>query len=241
MIEKKIVDAKKQEFEIKEFVKAKVGKGKISDIKIERTPIGEKIIIITAKPGLVIGRGGEIIQEINDLLKKKFKLENPQIEVSEPLEPVFDAQGVADQIALTLEKFGPLGFKLIAYKELEKLMRAGALGAEIRLNGKLPSERAKSWRFAFGYLKKTGANENIVNSAKATAFTKPGAIGIKVAIVPKGRKMPDKIEVNYEVVEKELKERIIEAEEELKKKGEKAKEKEEGKKRNTKKEKKEKK
>lgn len=239
MIEKKFVDAKKQEFEIKEFVKAKMGKGKISDIKIERTPIGEKIIIITAKPGLVIGRGGEIIQEINDLLKKKFRLENPQIEVSKPIEPVFDAQGIADQIALSLEKFGPLSFKLIAYKELEKLMRAGAPGAEIRLNGKLPSERAKSWRFAFGYLKKTGANENLVNSAKSTAFTKPGAIGIKVAIVPKGRKMPDKIEINYEVVEKELKERIVEAEEELKKEEEKAKEK--GKKRNTKKEKKEKK
>lgn len=221
MIEKKFVDAKKQEFEIKEFIKMKVGKGKVSDVKIERTPIGEKIVIITAKPGLVIGRGGEIIQEITDLLKKKFKLENPQIEVSEILDPVFDAQGIADQIALALEKFGPLSFKLIAYKELEKLAKAGALGAEIRLSGKLPSERAKSWRFAFGYLKKTGANEEIVNRAKATAFTKPGVIGVKVAVVPKGKKMPDKIEINYELVEKELKEKIIESEEELKKEKEK--------------------
>ncbi|MEM4152928.1 MAG: 30S ribosomal protein S3 [Candidatus Pacearchaeota archaeon] len=221
MIEKKFVEAKKQEFEIKEFIKMKVGKGKVSDVKIERTPIGEKIVIITAKPGLVIGRGGEIIQEITDLLKKKFKLENPQIEVSEILDPVFDAQGIADQIALALEKFGPLSFKLIAYKELEKLAKAGALGAEIRLSGKLPSERAKSWRFAFGYLKKTGANEEIVNRAKATAFTKPGVIGVKVAIVPKGKKIPDKIEINYELIEKELKEKIIESEEELKKEKEK--------------------
>ncbi|MCX8194192.1 MAG: 30S ribosomal protein S3 [Candidatus Pacearchaeota archaeon] len=241
MIEKKFVEAKKQEFEIKEFVKMKVGKGKVSDVKIERTPIGEKIVVITAKPGLVIGRGGELIQEINDLLKKRFKLENPQIEVSELPDPVFDAQGIADQIALTLEKFGPLSFKLIAYKELEKLAKAGALGAEIRLNGKLPSERAKSWRFAFGYLKKTGANEEIVNSAKATAFTKPGAIGIKVSVVPKGRKMPDKIEINYELVEKELKEKIKETEEEIKREEEKIKENKEAKKRKTMKEKKEKK
>lgn len=229
MIEKKFVEAKKQEFEVKEFIKAKLGKGKISDVKIERTPIGEKIVIITPKPGLVIGRGGEIIQEINESLKKKFKLENPQIEVSEVIEPVFDAQTVADQIAIALEKFGPLSFKLIAYQELEKINKAGALGAEIRLSGKLPSERAKSWRFSFGYLMKTGGSAHIVNSAKATAFTKPGTIGVKVSIVPKGTKIPDKIEINHELIEKELKEKIIEATEELEKKEKKEeKEKEEG-------------
>ena len=43
MIEKKIIEAKKQEFAVKEFVKKWIGKGKISDIKIERTPVGEKI------------------------------------------------------------------------------------------------------------------------------------------------------------------------------------------------------
>jgi len=242
MIEKKFVEAKMQEFMIKEFIKAKIGKGKVSDVRIERTPIGEKIIIVTAKPGLVIGRGGEVIQELHDALKKKFKLENPQIEVSEITEPIFDAQTVADQIALALEKFGPLSFKLIAYHELERIAKAGALGAEIRLSGKLPSERAKSWRFAFGYLKKTGGSLNIVNSAKATAFTRPGVIGIKVSIVPKNAKIPDKIELNHELIEKELKEKTAEAEKEIegKIKEEKEERKEEkktmeGKKKNTKK------
>jgi len=220
MIEKKFVEAKLQEYMIKEFIRSTLGKGKVSDIKIERTPIGEKIIIFTAKPGLVIGRGGEIIQELSDSLKKKFKLENPQIEVSEIAEPIFDAQTVADQIALALEKFGPLSFKLIAYRELEKINKAGALGAEIRLSGKLPSERAKSWRFAFGYLLKTGARRDIVSKAKSTAFTKPGVIGVKVAIVPKSAKIPDKIEINHELIERILKERIAGAEKELKEKKE---------------------
>ena len=193
MIEKKFIEEKKQQFEIKEFIKKKVGKGKISEVKIERTPVGEKIVIITPKPGLVIGRGGEIIRQINESLKKEFKLENPQIEVSELQEPIFDAQSVADNIALSLERFGPLSFKLIAYRELDRIAKAGALGAEIRLNGRLPSERARSWRFAFGYLNKTGASSEIVKRATVKAFTKPGVVGVKVAIVPKGTKIPDKI------------------------------------------------
>ncbi|MGB9708350.1 MAG: 30S ribosomal protein S3 [Candidatus Pacearchaeota archaeon] len=233
MMEKKFVEAKMQEHAIKEFIKAKIGKGKVSDVKIERTPIGEKIIIATAKPGLVVGRGGEIIRELHDSLKKRFKLENPQVEVSEIMDPIFDAQTVADQIALALEKFGPLSFKLVAYHEMERIARAGALGAEIRLGGKLPSERAKNWRFAFGYLKKTGGSLNIVNSAKATAFTRPGSIGVKVSIVPKNAKIPDKIEINHELIEKELKEKIYQAETEFEKKTKEEKEKierEEGKK-----------
>jgi len=204
MIEKKFVEAKKQEFEMKEFIKKFVGKGKVSGVKIERTPVGEKIIIITAKPGLVIGRGGEVIHKINDLLKDRFKLENPQIEIFEIQEPIFDAQTVADNIALSFEKFGPLSFKLIAYRELDRIIKAGALGAEIRLNGRLPSDRARSWRFAFGYLNKTGATAEIVRRAQSNAFTRPGVVGVKVAIVSKDTKIPDKIEINKHVVEEEL-------------------------------------
>lgn len=196
MIGRKFIEAKKQEFEIKEFVRLKFGKGKISDIKIERTPVGEKIIIHTTKPGLIIGRRGVVINEINETLKNKFNLENPQIEIAEIAEPFFDAQTVADNIALLLERFGPLRFKIIAYRELEKVIKVGALGVEIVLSGKLPSERAKTWRFSYGYLKKTGENKGIVKSAKATAETSPGTIGVKVSIIPKGVKIPDKIDLS---------------------------------------------
>lgn len=201
MIEKKFVEAKKQEFEIKEFIKNKFGKGKISDVKMERTPIGEKIIIYTAKKGLIIGKAYENIQELVSTLKKKFKLENPQIDVVE-IDPEFDAQTIADRIALALERLGPLSFKLIAYRELERLAKAGALGAEIRLSGKLPSERAKSWLFSFGYLKKTGEPRYIVKKAKAVAETKPGVVGIKVSVVPPDAKIPDKIEIKQEEIDK---------------------------------------
>jgi small subunit ribosomal protein S3 len=195
MIEKKFIAMKKIELEIKEFIKEMLGKGKISNIKIERTPVGERIIIYTSKPGFIIGKKGEAIQDLTSLLKKKFALENPRLEIAEIEKVEFDAKSVADQIALSLERFGAGSFKIIAYKALERIKDAGALGAEIVLSGKLPSEKAKSWRFSFGYLQKTG-EINIVNSAESTAQTKPGTIGVKVSIVPAGAVIPDRIELD---------------------------------------------
>ncbi|MBU4308696.1 MAG: KH domain-containing protein, partial [Nanoarchaeota archaeon] len=147
MEERNVVRLKKEEFSIREQIKKNLGKGKISRVKIEYTPVGEKIVIATCKPGLVIGRGGEKIEELTKMLKKRFKLENPHIEIDEIKEPEFDAQITADDIALSLERFGPLKFKVVAYRTLERIIKAGALGVEIRLSGKLPSSRAKTWRF----------------------------------------------------------------------------------------------
>ena len=56
---------------------------KISRLDIEYTPVGEKIIIYTPRPGLVIGRRGEKIEELTEVLKKRFKLENPHVEIDE--------------------------------------------------------------------------------------------------------------------------------------------------------------
>jgi small subunit ribosomal protein S3 len=200
MEERKIVGFKKDEFAVKEYIKKSIGKGKISKVRIEYTPIGEKIIISTSRPGLVIGRGGERIEELTRFLKTRFKLENPNIEIDEIRNPDLDAQLVADEIAIGLEKFGPLKFKVIAYKTLQKIMNVGALGTEIRLSGKLPSSRAKTWRFAQGYLKKTGDSAKVVDRAQARAETKPGTVGIKVGILTPDAKLKDTIVVNDELI-----------------------------------------
>lgn len=208
MIERKIVADKKNEYITKEYVKKVLGKGKVSDIKIERTPIGERIIVLTTRPGVIIGGRGENIKNLTNILQKKFKLENPKIEVSEILNPEFDAKNVADEIATSLERFGPSSFKTRAYSSLERLKSAGALGAEIVLSGKLPSEKARTWRFSYGYLQKTGEIK-IVNKAEAVAFTRPGVIGIKVSIVPKDAILADKINTNMpqEIIEEAIKEK----------------------------------
>nr|AGT99758.1 30S ribosomal protein S3 [uncultured organism]AJS11676.1 30S ribosomal protein S3 [uncultured archaeon] len=196
MEEKKFVKFKQDELGIKEYVKHSLGKGRISDVSIEYTPVGEKIIIATSRPGLVIGRKGEKIDELTYVLRKRFNLDNPHIEIKEITNEALDAQLVADSIAIQIERKGSLKFKIIAYKMLESIMRAGALGAELALSGKLPSERAKTWRFTQGYLKKTGDPSKVVQKAIAQAKTNMGVIGIKVSILPPNAHIHDQIKVN---------------------------------------------
>ena len=198
MEEKKFVGVRKDEYNLKLFVKRMFGKGKISKIKIEYTPVGEKIIVSTHKPGWIIGKKGEKIAELTEILKKRFKMENPHVDIEEIIHPEFDAQLLADGIALTLERFGAARYKSASYRVLSQIKKAGALGAELRVSGRLPSERARVWRFTFGYLKKTGDSSNLVDIAFATAITKQGVVGIKVSVLAPDVKLDDRIEVNEE-------------------------------------------
>lgn len=201
MEEKKFVGVRKEEYNIREFVKRMFGMGKVSKVKIEYTPVGEKIIVSTHKPGLIIGKKGEKIAELTDILKKKFKMENPHIDLDEISRWEFDAQLVADDLALTLERFGSMKYKSASYKSLSRIKALGARGAEIKVSGRLPSERARTWRFAFGYLMKTGDSAFIVDRAESVAKTTQGVVGIKVAILAPEKKMVDQIIVNDEMIQ----------------------------------------
>ena len=213
MEEKKFVSFKKEELGVKEYIKRALGKGKISHVIIEYTPIGEKIIISTSKPGLIIGRRGERIDKLTSVLKRKLNLDNPHIDIREITEPLLDAQLVADEIALLLERKGSLKFKVIAYKMLQEIMKTGALGAELVLSGKLPSDRARTWRFSQGYLKKTGEPSKVVDFAQSQAITKLGSVGITVRILSPNAVIHDKIEINDRIKDKikeEIPDKIIE-------------------------------
>jgi len=217
MDERKFVNVRKEEYNIRQFVKKTFGKGKVSHVKIEYTPVGEKIIITTHKPGLIIGKSGESIARLTEVLKKRFKMENPHVDIDEIMKPEFDSQIIADEIALSLERFGSMRFKSISYKMLTRIKKAGALGCEIRVSGKLPSDRAKSWRFAFGYLKKTGDCSKVVDRAMSVAETKQGVIGIKVSILAPDAKIHDQINVNEDLLN-QVKRNVAFKEEEPKKK-----------------------
>ena len=71
MEEKKFVNFKKEELGVKEYIKGILGKGKISSINIEYTPVGERIVISTSRPGLIIGKRGEKIDELTRVMKRK--------------------------------------------------------------------------------------------------------------------------------------------------------------------------
>jgi len=196
MIERKIVAQKKKEHQIQEMIAKNVKGSGYSHTKLQRTPLGEKIIIHAARPGLIVGRKGQNITKLTKNLKNIFELENPQIEISEVEKINLDANVVAGSIAESLEKFGTARFKGIMHKTMEDVMNSGALGIEIIISGKIPGARAKSWRVYSGYLKKCGDIAIAgVNKAKVKAVIKTGVVGVKVSIMPPDIKLPDKIQL----------------------------------------------
>jgi small subunit ribosomal protein S3 len=194
LIERKFISQKMKEFAILEFISNNLKKVGHSYTKLQRTPLGEKIIIYASRPGLIVGRKGQSIKDLTRTLKKRFELENPQIEINEVENPNLDAQIVAERIAGLLERFGTTKFKAIGHKTMTDVMNSGALGIEIHISGKIPSSRAKSWRFYQGYLKKCGdvALEG-VRKAYASAKLKSGIVGVQVAIMPPDIDLPDEI------------------------------------------------
>ncbi len=196
MIEKKIVREKFLEYKIKDFIINKFSDVPIDKVILEKTPLGERITINTATPGLIIGSRGANIANLVNTIKKHFNLENPQIKINDLKNPLLSASAVASKIANNLAKFGSTRFKLTGYKMVESVMRAGAQGVEIKLSGKLPSARAKSWRFVKGFVKKTGyASDFYVDKAIKSVCLKTGVIGIQVEIMKKDIVLPQKIEI----------------------------------------------
>ena len=74
MIERQFITQKIKEFQIQEFIAKQLGNSGYSHIEIKKTPLGEKIIIYTSRPGLVVGRKGENIRKLTETLKDKFKM-----------------------------------------------------------------------------------------------------------------------------------------------------------------------
>jgi len=194
MIEKKFVEQNIKEHQIQEFISQNLKNVGHSHTKLQRTPLGEKIIIFTSHPGLVVGRKGDNIKDLTQALKKEFQLENPQIEISEIENPNLDAQIVAERIASTLEKFGSNKFKGVGHKMMSDVMNSGALGVEILISGKIPGARAKTWRFYQGYLKKCGdVAISGVHEADVYSQLKSGTVGVKVKIMTPDVKLPDRM------------------------------------------------
>ena len=202
MIERQIVAQKLKEKQIEEFVFSYLGRVSCSHIMMQRTPLGEKISVYTSRPGLIVGKKGANIKKLTDLLKTKFNMENPQLEVVEITNPFVDAASVTRSLISGFERFGPKRFKAMAYRALDDALKAGARGIEIVIGGRgVPSERAKSWRFSAGYLKKSGdISANYVDRSYEYCNLRSGTIGIKVSILHPEVVLPDDIKIKDQIV-----------------------------------------
>jgi len=146
------------------------------------------------RPGLVIGRGGATVKILSKNLEERFGLPNPQISVAEIEVPELNPYVMASRIASALER--GVHFRRAGFWALNQIMRAGALGAEIIISGKLRTDRARSEKFRDGYLPKSGdpAIKNL-KKANVNVQLKQGVFGVKVTILPPDATFPDKIEI----------------------------------------------
>jgi small subunit ribosomal protein S3 len=182
-IEKIFVKEGIKEADIEEYLEKKFEKAGYSHSKIERTPLGTRIIIYAHKPGLVIGRSGRKIDEIAEEIRKKFGFENPLIDVKEIENPFLDPHIIAKRIARALEK--GINYKKVCNYYVERVMEAGAIGVLIRVSGKLiGKERSHSQKFKAGFIAHSGDYaERLVKVGRAQAMLKVGIVGVEVRIM----------------------------------------------------------
>ncbi len=200
-IKQKFVANNKKKPQIEEFLMKHFEKYGYSHSDIRKTHMGMDIIIYANKPGLIIGRGGENINDMSDRLKKEFNFENVRIDVQEVSNPYLNSKIVGEEIKSALER--GLNVRKIGNIMLKKVIESGAVGCELRLAGKLGSAKARVQRFNSGYMKYSGDTaKKYVDYAKVSAITKAGKIGIKVRIMKEYPEAKIK-EIKEVVIEKE--------------------------------------
>jgi small subunit ribosomal protein S3 len=148
-------------------------------------------------------------------------MENVQVEVNEIENPWLDAAVMASRLARQLER--GVRFRRMAYWIIRRVMRAGAIGCEIIVKGKLSSRRARYQKFKQGTIAKTGEpSDAFVDEADDRAVLKPGVIGIKVLIMRPDAKLPGVINIKppkpkkpeeIELIKKPEEEKVSEEEE----------------------------
>ena len=190
-----------QRTKIDEFFHEELSRAGYGGMDVAKTPMGTQIQLKAEKPGMVIGKGGKNIRKITTQLEERFSLEDPQIDVQEVDEPDLNAQIVADRLANALER--GWYFRKAGHTTIDRIMDAGALGAEIVLSGKVTGARSRVEKFNRGYIKHNGEPaEAIVDRGTGVAVMKLGTIGVQVRIIPPNAQLPDDFEV-YEDVDVE--------------------------------------
>ncbi|MDQ2049754.1 30S ribosomal protein S3 [Natronolimnohabitans sp. A-GB9] len=210
--EQQFIENGLQRSQIDEFFQEELGRAGYGGMDVAKTPMGTQIVLKAEKPGMVIGKGGENIRKITTALEEQFDLEDPQIDVQEVEEPDLNARIVADRLANALER--GWYFRKAGHTTIDRIMEAGALGAEIVLSGKVTGARSRVEKFNRGYIKHNGEPaEEVVDHGQGVAVMKLGTIGVDVKIIPPGAELPDDFEIQEDVDPEELVPEAVEANE----------------------------
>jgi small subunit ribosomal protein S3 len=176
---KKYADKLVEDEKIRTYLNARLPKASISKIIIERTLKLITVTINTARPGIIIGKGGQEVDKLKEELKKITKKE-VQINIFEIKRPELDAQLVADGIARQIE--GRISFRRAAKMSIASAMRMGAEGIKVLVSGRLGgAEMARSEGYKEGRTPLHTLRADI-DYALSEAHTTYGRIGVKVWI-----------------------------------------------------------
>ncbi|MDQ2087587.1 30S ribosomal protein S3 [Herbivorax sp. ANBcel31] len=175
-----------EDFKIRKFIKKKLYTAGISRIEIERAASKIKLNVHTAKPGLVIGKGGSGIDELRRQLEKLTK-KNILINITEVKTPELNSQIVSENIAMQLER--RISFRRAMKQAMSRTMKLGAKGIKTQVSGRLGgAEIARVEHYHVGTIPLQTLRAD-VDYGFAEADTTYGKIGVKVWIY-KGEVLP---------------------------------------------------
>lgn len=169
-----------EDYKIRRYLEARLSKGGISKIYIERTLKLVTVTITTARPGLIIGKGGSEVDKLKEELKK-LTGKDIQINIFEIKRPELDAVLVADSIAKQIEN--RISYRRAVKMSIASTMRMGAEGIKVQISGRLNgAEMARSENFKEGRIPLSTFRADI-DYHIAEANTTYGKLGVKVWIM----------------------------------------------------------
>ncbi|MCR4961276.1 MAG: 30S ribosomal protein S3 [Lachnospiraceae bacterium] len=178
-----------EDYNIRKYLKKKLYAAGISKIEIERASDRVKVIVFTAKPGLIIGKGGQEIEVTKNEIAKLTGGKKVLVDIKEIKRPDKDAQLVAENIAQQLEN--RVSFRRAMKSCISRTMKAGALGIKTAASGRLGgADIARSESYNEGTIPLQTLRADI-DYGFAEADTTYGKVGIKVWIY-KGEVLPTK-------------------------------------------------
>ena len=192
--ERKVIQEATRRVLLKDYLVQESARAGFGGVDIQRTPMGTRVTLICERPGILIGRRGELIKRLTDDIRGRFELDNPQIEVQEERQPSLNAQLMAEKLASTLER--GWHFRRAGHSTVRRIMESGARGCQVILSGKLTGERHRTERFKAGTIKYCGEGVHLfIDKGFYQARLKPGVIGVNVWIMRPSAKLPDEIKV----------------------------------------------
>ncbi len=190
-----------EDIKIRNFIEQKYKQAGIADVIIERLGSKLRVKIVASKPGIVIGRKGAEVEELNKVLQAITNAEEVTVNVDEVKRPELNAKLVAEDIALQLER--RVSHRRAMKRAIDNAMKAGAKGIKVQVGGRIGGvDLARKEWFMAGRMPLQTIRADI-DYGTARASTKYGILGVKVWIY-KGDKLAEQKDEVLKKIEEEL-------------------------------------